>query len=85
MLGSRAGVLVAAQAEAIRPGADPADSKCTGARCRTTVAENHRDGDQGNGSDKPDQDYGSLQAATVVRRLSAASAMAAPVWRVAQR
>src|SRR5215813_8119985 len=67
------------------PGLTAADSKCMGARGWTAVAENHRDGDQSNGSNKPDQDYGSLQATTVVQRLSAASAIAAPVWRVAQR
>ena len=56
-----------------------------GARGRTAVAENHRDGDQSDGGEKPGQDRGSLQAATAVRRFSAAPARAAAVRRVAQR
>jgi len=67
------------------PGLTAADSKCMGARGWTAVAENHRDGDQSDGGEKPGQDRGSLQAATAVRRFSAAPARAAAVRRVAQR
>src|ERR1700745_1146614 len=63
------------------PGLTAADSKCMGARGRTAVAENHRDGDQSDGGEKPGQDRGSLQAATAVRRFSAASARAVAVRR----
>jgi hypothetical protein len=55
-------------------GLTAADSECMGACGRTAVAENHRDGDQSDGSEKPGQDRGSLQAATAVRRFSAAPA-----------
>src|SRR5262245_17668899 len=54
---------------------------------RTIAAENHRDGDQSDGSDKPDQDRGYLQTATVVRRFPAAPARARRYggWRSGDR
>src|SRR5215472_14142436 len=88
----RAGCPVAASASwwpprprPFAPGLTAADSKCVGARGRTAVAENHRDGDDSDGGEKPGQDRGSLQAATAVRRFSAAPARAAAVRRAAQR
>jgi DNA-binding CsgD family transcriptional regulator len=51
-----------------------ADPEGLGAWGWTAAAEDHRDGDHGDGGEKPGQDHSSPQAAVAVRRLSPARA-----------
>jgi hypothetical protein len=51
-----------------------ADSECVGAWGWPAAAEEHRDGDHGDGGEKPGQHRGSLQAAVAMRRLYPAQA-----------